>query len=247
MRGLRLARGDASESPQNPENPAFCSETRLSHLAEPACDTDGFAGNPFGLRGNEKRNHRRDVPGLPDAAKRRLCDHLFLKIGSRNSHGTEAFRFNPAWINRVDSDFSWPKLLRQYPGDCIYRSFGSGIDYRVGRGRRTRHRADIDHAPAIAVKMLHRFLAGEYQTENIGIELALKLNLRHFFKRFEVVDAGVVDQDIDLAERLLRFGKYTFDIFLLRDIALDCNRFPIALADCINYLVCILLRRRIVD
>ena len=58
---------------------------------------------------SEKRETQPPVRrlGLPDATERRLRDHLFLKIASRNSHGVKAFSFNPAWIDRVDADFSW--------------------------------------------------------------------------------------------------------------------------------------------
>ena len=85
--------------------------------------------------------------------------------------------------------------------------------------------------------MLHRFLRCQNQTENIGIELTMKLSLRHLFKRLEVVDAGVVDQDVDLAERFLRLSEKALDVFLLRNIGLDGDRFSTALANIVNDLI----------
>ena len=43
---------------------------------EAAADLDGFAGDPFGFRGSQKRNHRCDVSGLSDTTERRLCLHV---------------------------------------------------------------------------------------------------------------------------------------------------------------------------
>ena len=94
--------------------------------------------------------------------------------------------------------------------------------------------------------MLHRFLRCQNQTEHIGIELAMKLTLRHLFERFEVVHAGVIDQDVDLAERFLRLSKKPFDLFFLRDIGLDGDGFSAALTDFVNHAICALLRGSVI-
>ena len=62
----------------------------------------------------------------------------------------------------------------------------------------------------------------------------MKLTLRNLFKGFEVVDASVIDQNVDLAERFLRLGKKALDVFFLCNIALDRNRFSTALRNFIN-------------
>jgi hypothetical protein len=70
----------------------------------------------------------------------------------------------------------------------------------------------------------------------------VKFILRDLFKRFEVVDTGVVNQDVDLPERLLCFSEQTLDIFLLRDVALNGDRFSAALANFVNDFVSIRFR-----
>ena len=41
---------------------------------------------------------------------------------------------------------------------------------------------------------------------------------RHVLERGELVDAGVVDQDVEPAERLLRLGEQAPDVGLLGDV-----------------------------
>ncbi len=49
--------------------------------------------------------------------------------------------------------------------------------------------------------MLECFLSGEKHAQNVHIEHSMKLLLGHFFERHEFINAGIVDQDVDLAER----------------------------------------------
>ena len=44
---------------------------------------------------------------------------------------------------------------------------------------------------------------------------------RHALERRELVDAGVVDEDVEPAERLLRLGEQALDVGLLRHVGLD--------------------------
>ncbi len=55
--------------------------------------------------------------------------------------------------------------------------------------------------------MLDRFLRGEEQAEDIHIKVFVELFLGDLFKWRPVVNSGVVDQDVDLAEGLLCCGK----------------------------------------
>ena len=79
--------------------------------------------------------------------------------------------------------------------------------------------------------MLYRLLRRQNQTENIGIELPMKLVLRHRFERFELVDAGVVNQNVELAECFLRLDKQALDVLLLRNIGLDGDCLAAALCN----------------
>ena len=53
--------------------------------------------------------------------------------------------------------------------------------------------------------------------------MLVEVLLRDAFERGELIDPGVVDQDIEPAECLLRFGKKADDLRLLRNVCLDRN------------------------
>ncbi len=55
--------------------------------------------------------------------------------------------------------------------------------------------------------MLHGGLCREQEAQHIGIELAVEFRLGHLFKRGESKDAGIIDQDVDLAEGGHGFGN----------------------------------------
>ena len=82
--------------------------------------------------------------------------------------------------------------------------------------------------------MLDRFLRGEEQAKDIHIKVFVELFLGDLFKWRPVVNSGVVDQDIDLAEGFLCCGKESFDFRLLGDVRLYGDRFAAALCDFVN-------------
>ena len=71
--------------------------------------------------------------------------------------------------------------------------------------------------------MLYGLLAGEEQAEHIHVEVFVELFLGHLFQRREFVNAGVIDQDVDLAERLFRGGEETFDFRFVSDVGADSD------------------------
>jgi hypothetical protein len=48
--------------------------------------------------------------------------------------------------------------------------------------------------------MLGRFLGGKDSAEHVGVELQVKFVLGDVFERLEVIDAGIVHQNVDAAE-----------------------------------------------
>jgi len=52
----------------------------------------------------------------------------------------------------------------------------------------------------------------------------VELLVGDFFEQNEFVNAGVVNKDVDLAERFFRFSEKPLDIRPLRDVCLNCNR-----------------------
>jgi hypothetical protein len=75
----------------------------------------------------------------------------------------------------------------------------------------------------------------------------VELLLGDFFQRDELVNACVIDQDVDLAERLLCFREQFLDFPLLRDVALDGDRLSTTLANFVDHAICALLRRCVID
>ena len=69
-----------------------------------------------------------DVVRLPDATKRRACDHRLLKIAAHDAGAVRAFGLDAARRNSIDPDFSRPQLHREGACYCIYRAFRPGID-----------------------------------------------------------------------------------------------------------------------
>jgi hypothetical protein len=57
--------------------------------------------------------------------------------------------------------------------------------------------------------------------KNVCIEQSVKLSLGDFFQRDEFINAGVIDQNVDFAERFLRLSEEPFNFSFLRDVALD--------------------------
>jgi hypothetical protein len=52
---------------------------------------------------------------------------------------------------------------------------------------------------------------------------------RHILDRSELIDAGVVDEDVKPAERFLRLGKEALNVVLIGDVRLDGDGFaPLA-------------------
>jgi hypothetical protein len=59
--------------------------------------------------------------------------------------------------------------------------------------------------------------------ENIGVELAVELFLRNLVEGGELIDAGIVHQDVQLPECLLGLGEDVLHVAGFRDIALNGN------------------------
>ena len=89
--------------------------------------------------------------------------------------------------------------------------------------------------------MLQRFLRGKDRSENVCIEHPVELLLRDFLQKHELVNAGVIDQDIDLSECFLCFREQFLNFCLLRDAALNRDSFSGALDNFIYHAICVLL------
>src|SRR6185369_13092768 len=128
----------------------------LANLAKTASDLEEFAGDPGAVSRREKADGGCDVTGLADATQRRFRDRLLLKIASQHSDRVRAFSLNYPRVDRIDTNLSWPKLLRQHLRDCIDGSFSGRVDHRRRWCDRSNRRSDIDDAATFRTKIFQR-------------------------------------------------------------------------------------------
>ena len=68
--------------------------------------------------------------------------------------------------------------------------------------------------------MLCRFLRSENQAKDVEVEMFVEVLFGNRFERLEFIDSRVVDENIELAERLLRFGKELLQLRMFCDVRL---------------------------
>ena len=83
-----------------------------------------------------------------------------------------------------------------------------------------RDRTDVDDVAARSAEVLGRFLRRENQAQHVKVEHFVKVLGRHVLQRCKLVDAGVVDQDVELAAGLRGLGEKPTDIRFFRDVGL---------------------------
>jgi hypothetical protein len=69
--------------------------------------------------------------------------------------------------------------------------------------------------------VLDRFLGREEEAEDVEVELPVEVLRGDAAEGLEVVDASVVDEDIELAEGGFGLGEEAGDVFGVRDVSLD--------------------------
>ena len=94
--------------------------------------------------------------------------------------------------------------------------------------------------------MLERLLSDEKHSKNVRIKHSAELGLGDFFDRHELVNARVVDEDVDLSEGFLRSRKQFFNIGLFRNARLDGDSVAATFTDLIHHFVRIRFRRRVI-
>src|SRR6266481_4534500 len=82
----------------------------------------------------------------------------------------------------------------------VDRTLGGRVDCRCRLRLLAGHRRDVDDAAAVRAEMLGRFLGGKDSAEHVGVELQVEFVLGDVFERLEVIDAGIIHQNVDAAE-----------------------------------------------
>ena len=132
-----------------------------------------------------------------------------------------AFGFHQAWIDRVDADLAGAEFLGQDASDGVDGALGCGVDDAVRRSQAADRGTDIDDAAPLRADQLRRFLGAEDQPENVGVEVLAEMLFVHIFERLQVINAGVVHQNVELAVGLFGFREQAIDVGGLGDIGLN--------------------------
>src|SRR3954468_7283110 len=185
---------------------------RNLRLTIPSRDHKRLARYPTRIRGSEEHCDGSNVRGLPDTSQWSLRLHLFAEIALGNSRCMKTFCLHHSSVQGVDADLARPKFLRQRLSHGIHRGLGRAVD-RTGRRRRAaRQGTDVNDAAASGTELLDGFLRREDETEDIDVELSVEVLFGDVFERDKFVNAGVVDENIQRAERLLRLREQAINV-----------------------------------
>src|SRR5258708_23491225 len=172
-----------------------------SSSAETAAGAEQLAGDPFGVVRGQKRGNCGDVIHLANAAKWSLGHGILLKRRTNEAGSVHSFGLDHPWVNGVDANLARAQLFRQNPGNNVHRALGARVN-RAGRRRQAAdHRTDVDDAGSVA-EVGHGSLGREQESQHVDVEDLVKLLLGHGLDGGELVNAGVVDQDVEAAEVL---------------------------------------------
>jgi hypothetical protein len=162
---------------------------------------------------------------------------LDRSVGLRDAlrHARGEFGFGIADVDLADGNVVFAAVERGRLGDA-----GDGVlGRRVRRGVRARRvggdRAVIDDAPAARVLVLHDAeggLGAEKHAGEIDVDDLLPFFKRQVFERNgRRAHAGVVEENVEAAERVLGFGEEQIDVARLADIGGNRQRLDAELFD----------------
>src|SRR5438128_11801191 len=105
----------------------------------------------------------------------------------------------------VDPYLARRQFERQSPGQRFDHAFRGSVQ----QGSRHRMRADdgaeVDDAPSVGPEPLDRLLHGENRPENVDVVVEVKALFGNLRKGAEAEYSGVVDQNVQSAERGMHF------------------------------------------
>src|SRR5206468_2440722 len=97
------------------------------------------------------------------------------------------------------------------------------VQRTVGGRPRRRYGADVDDTAARGTEVLERLARREDDAEHVEIELLAEILDGDVLEGREFVEAGIVDEDVEGAERLVGLGEQTSDVRFLCHIGMHCD------------------------
>src|SRR5581483_11500787 len=109
-------------------------------------------------------------------------------------------------------NFFRAQFLRQRTGEHVYGAFGGAVHAGCRGWRLRSNGADVDNGTAIAVDISNRSFRRKEKSEHVKIEVLPEVLLVDFLQGTKLVQPGVINEDVDCAERLFRLRKKPLDL-----------------------------------
>ncbi len=115
-------------------------------------------------------------------------------------HFGGAFGLDRARCDGVDAHPGAAELVGPHLGQQVQRRLAGAVDARVGARCAGGDGADVDDAPASALDHpRHELLHQDVRRTKVGVEMRVEVGVVGVERACELVDACVVDQDVDVA------------------------------------------------
>src|SRR5712671_193888 len=170
-------------------------------------DYEGFARDPGRVRGREEYHCASDVLRLANAAQWCLGFRLFSHVAFSDARSMCSFRLHHAGVNCVDPNPARAEFRGERTRDRIHRPFRATVNRPIGKAFNAGYRTDVDDVSTSRIEQPYRGLRSEDQAEHIQIELFVEVLLSHVFQRGELIDARVVDENVEPAKSFFSVGK----------------------------------------
>jgi len=173
-------------------------------------------------------------------------DSPVIHAESSDARNTAAGAMSPGRPMRPSGVCDSTCLRKSLSAMRVHRALRRTVDRPVRDPRGGHHRADVDDAAALRAEVLDCLLRTEDQAQDVQVELLVEVLRGDGFDRCELVDARVVHQDVEPAERRLRLREQAADVRLLREVRLHRDRLTAGPLDLRHNLVGAGLARRVV-
>lgn len=205
--------------------------TRNHLLHSPTVDHDDLAGEEATVGAGEEGNDASDVHRPRDPPKRTDLGQRLLQL----IHGRRPVRpggIMPGVLGEhvgvdapggdgVDGDVPVAAVLGEGSGEALDRALGPGVEGVVrDAGHRRGHRAHEDDAAAVS-DVAVRVLGHEELGPGVDVEGPVVDLFRHVEFWVEGFDAGVVDDDVEVAEVVEGFREEAGDLADFAHVRLD--------------------------